>query len=247
MNLVEKKHTLLNYLTRTFDAHIDGIAAVACKPGCASCCTRHVTVTTLEAHRIYKRIKQVGGVDMDRLKAIDPALFRPTYTTNDFAAACLERRDLPEENPGPAVSPCPLLESDRCSLYDTRPFACGAFLSLKQCRLTGQAEIPSGLASIIGACQQIIEHIDVRGYYGNLSDMLTILDEDDDDGPGYIRAKGMGFSDMPATRPLPGFLIPPEDREEVNAFLSRLFNTKIDGIPFHEHCSTLRPMPSDKK
>jgi hypothetical protein len=63
----------------------------------------------------------------------------------------------------------------------------------------------------------------------------------------YTLDKDMGIANMPATKPLPGFLIPPEDREVVNAFLSTLFNIKIDGSPFHEHCSRLRPMPFDKK
>lgn len=245
MSLLEKKQTLIQYLNRAFDAHTDGIYTVACKSGCAFCCTRDVTVTTLEAYQVHKQLKRIGR-EWVHPKAADPSLFRPTYTTNDFAAACYEHRDLAEENPGPEISACPLLENGRCSVYDSRPFACRAFLSLKHCRLTDQAEIPSGLASVIGACQQIIEHIDVRGYYGNLLDMLLILDRDDP-GPGYVRDGYMGFTGMPAAKPLPGFLIPPEDREKVNAFLSRLFNIKIDGISFLELCSALRPMPFDKK
>lgn len=246
MNLLEKKQKLLSYLTRAFDAYVDGMHTVACKPGCPSCCTQHVTVTTLEAHRLYTHLRGSDGETMDKLSASDSPPFRPTYTTNDFAAACFEHKELPEENPGPVVSPCPFLSKDRCSLYDARPFACRAFLSLNNCGLTGQAEIPSALASVIGVCQQIIEHIDVDGYYGNLTDMLLILGKNDR-APAYTRGEDLGIADMPPTKPLPGFLIPPEDRQEVSAFLSRLVSIKIDGVPFLEACSTLRPIPFDKE
>jgi Fe-S-cluster containining protein len=245
MDRLEKKQTLLSYLTRAFDAYVDGMHPVVCKPGCASCCTEHVTVTTLEAHRVYARLTEAATGSADPFPPAGPGPFRPTYTTNDFAAACFEHRELPEESPGPTLSPCPFLSNDRCSLYDARPFACRSFLSLENCRQAGQAEIPSALASVIGVCQQIIEHIDVGGYYGNLSDMLHALAKDSA-AEAYANGENMGSVPMPNTRSLPGFLIPPEDQQEVSAFLSRLFSIKIDGVPFLEVCSDLRPLPFDK-
>jgi len=246
MDPLETKQLLLARLNQAFDAYIDGLYQVACRPGCPSCCTRHVTVTTLEAYGVYDHLMKHEPMGIDPLTSVGSTGFRPSYTTNDLASACFEHRELPEESPDPDVSSCLLLKEDRCSVYDARPFACRSFLSLKHCQLHGQAEIPSALASVIGACQQIIEHVDIRGYFGNLTDMLILLAADEN-AVTYSGYKHIASTGMPATRPLPGFLIPPEDREEVNAFLSRLFSSKIDGRMFHEAVSGLRPLPSNKR
>jgi len=246
MDLLGEKLALLTRLDRVFEAYVNGMYRTACKPGCSSCCTRHVTVTTLEGYQIHDHLAGNDGIDIRRCKSTDASPFRPTYTTNDLASACLNHRELPEESPGPDMSSCPLLDGDRCSLYGIRPFACRAFLSLRHCALDGQAEIPSALASVIGICQQIIEHTDVNGYFGNMSDMLVMLALDGN-ARAYARNEGVAKTEMPATKPLPGFLIPPEDREEVNAFLSRLFNAKIGDRVFLQILSAIRPLPSNTR
>jgi len=242
MELLTVKQKLLSRLAQAFDAYVNAMHKVACKEGCAFCCTQHVTVTTLEAYPIHRRLIDSGQRPADRLSAIGPDRFQPAYTTNEFAASCFGRKELPEDVPGNTSRPCPFLEEDRCTIYGIRPFACRAFLSVAHCPSVGQAEIPSPLASVIGICQQIIEHIDAGGCYGNLSDMLMLLD-DGSKADAYRRNEPVGTENMPKAIALPGFLVPPEDQKDVNAFLSRLLNVKINGRRLYDLCDSLRPMP----
>jgi len=228
---------------KTFDAYVDNHYFVACQRGCALCCTQHVTLTTIEAYPIFERLKQVGGgFDSDCFRTADMSSFRPQYTINDLANACLNHQDPPEEEPGPVLQGCSLLENGLCAVYDLRPFVCRAFLSLQSCQLNGQAEVPSGLASVIGACQQLIEHLDVGGHFGNLADILALLNTGNNVAK-YAQDKPVRNDEIPMNRSLPGFLVPPEDKREVNPFLSMLFQKHVDGITFYQLMDQIRPMP----
>ncbi len=228
---------------RTFDNYIKNNYHTACNRGCSSCCTQNVTLTTLEGYQVLKSLKKNESTrSLNSLSVPDPSRFRPRFTVNDLASACLNREEPPDEGPGPDLKACLLLQDDLCSIYCDRPFACRSFLSQKACQLNGEAEVSHGLASVIAACQQIIEHMDVNGYYGNIVDIVHFLNLGSND-TNYAGGNRLNAADLSPTKPIPGFLIPPDDAAEVRAYLSRLFHGNINGEPFYKRLVSLCPMP----
>lgn len=243
MDILETKRLLLARVYEALESEIAGRMTAACRQGCAWCCTQDVTVTTVEALPILEHLRADGREDlMKRLGQADPARFKPGYTLNEFALACFERRDPAEEGPGPEPAACLLLEENICSVYPVRPLACRAFVSTTVCRPTRPAQAPAGQAALAAACQQIVEHLDAGGLYGNLADVLAALGEDDGEsahGQGKPRPATRGLL---TTRALPGFLIHPEAMETVRPFLDRLFSSDAGGAPFHRRLAELRDM-----
>lgn len=234
---------LLLFLYQHFDTYIKKKYPIACQRGCSLCCTQDVILTTLEGYQIVKQITENADIlDLNLLATTDSARFRPRYTINDLAEACLNHREPPDEGPGPDLKVCPLLQNNLCPIYDVRPFICRSFLSQQSCQSEEQAEIPSGLASIIAACQQIIEHLDVNGYYGNLADIIHLLNTGNNHRT-YIDGNRPDAKGIAQTKPLPGFLIPPEDAVEVREFLMPLFYSKVNGVPFYKQLNSICPMP----
>jgi len=232
MNKLRGKETLLLYLYKVFDAYVESNFRMACAKGCALCCTQNVTLTTIEAHLVVKNLRQSGHARvLTRLNTSNPALFRPRFTINDLALACFRQQEPPDEEPGPDIESCPLLVNNLCLAYEARPFACRSFLSLETCQPGGQANVTSSLVSVITACQQIIEHLDAGGFFGNLTDLLFWLDSSDN-AKRYYRGEVFSVPGLILTKPLPGFLIPPEDSALVRPFLARLLNGDLDGESF---------------
>jgi len=244
MDKFQEKETLLLSLYKVFDTFVERNFQMACTNGCASCCTQNVTLTTLEAQLVLESLKQSGRPHaLARLETSSPTLFRPRYTINDLALACFNRQEPPEEELGPDSGVCPLLENDLCLAYEVRPFACRSFLSLEKCQPGGQANIPATLVSVITACQQIIEHLDEGGLFGNLTDLLVLLSESDN-VRSFARSEITPDSGLARTKPLPGFLIHPDDMAAVKPFLDRLFTGNVNGEPFHVRMNSLRrPAP----
>ncbi|APR80606.1 Hypothetical protein A7982_05953 [Minicystis rosea] len=116
--------------------------AVSCHEGCAACCRQLVPISVVEARALARAIE---ALPMERRAAVRAR----------FAAAVvtLERIGLldPHAPPGrmmlqsrladpargwldvtaryfAAQIPCPLLEDERCSLYDERPLVCREYL-----------------------------------------------------------------------------------------------------------------------
>lgn len=244
MNKFIEKKTLLLHLYDIFDDYVKSYFEVACIKGCASCCTQNVTLTTLEAFLILEDLRQTGKPHaLSRLEMSSPALFRPRYTINDLALACFNRQEPPGEEPGPELGSCPLLENDLCPVYESRPFACRSFLSLRPCQPAGQADVPSRLISVITACQQVIEHLDMGGSFGNLTDLLFLLAHEDNSAR-YALDEALSVLDLPGTKPLPGFLIPPHDASFVQPFLARLFDSDLGGVSFYTRLNNLRHLPA---
>lgn len=240
MDILETKRLLLDRVYEALEREIARKLNAACQKGCAWCCTQDVTITTAEALPILDFLRAGGREDlMRRLDRADPARFRPSYTLNDFAQACFERRDLPEEGPRNEPAACLLLEDDQCAVYPVRPLACRAFVSTTACGPGHPAEAPPGLTALAAVCQQIAEHLDAGGLYGNLTDVLRVLGEDTGArayrlGKPLLNARGL----LPA-RALPGFLIHPEAAETVRPFLDRLFGGDVGGAPFHHFLAEL--------
>lgn len=85
-------------------------ARIECGAGCSACCHQDVEATIPEAILVAA---QIGGAADPRHGAI---LAEAEASLSDAA-----------QNAGPR--PCPLLQENRCSIYDMRPLACRAVFS----------------------------------------------------------------------------------------------------------------------
>ncbi|MCF6289899.1 MAG: YkgJ family cysteine cluster protein [Desulfobacterales bacterium] len=206
-------------LTRLYEIHEQFVSRLpfACKKGCAVCCTRSVTMTSLEGRAIAAFLEQARPDLVAKLKEHREVQVsgRPLMTTNQFAAACLARREIPAEAEDPwCLSPCFFLEQDCCAIYPLRPFGCRSFASLSRCAAGGAAESLPFLITVNTVLLQIIEELAFRqgGYWGRMDRVLARL-------LGTERASGQEL--VPA-RPLPGFLVEPEEWGVVTELFSRL-------------------------
>ncbi|MBU2551807.1 MAG: YkgJ family cysteine cluster protein [Proteobacteria bacterium] len=242
MNGLRQKLELLNVIETVFDRFVSDNYQTACQKGCAACCTHDVTATTLEAHRLLARLKEPGREDLwDRIAAAAAAdLFRPRMTTNLLAMFCMNREEPPDEAPGPNPGPCPLLVDETCAAYEDRPLGCRGMFSLIRCQPGREAELPPELATVATTCWQIVEHLDGGGLYGNLTDLLLAL-RDEKNAFQYETRDQLVLQGLPPTRPVPGFLIPPEQMEPVGAFIEQLLNTDCGGQTFRQRMAEVRP------
>ena len=158
---------------------------------------------------------------------------QPILTINTLADYCIRRKEPPQHEEEMRLVSCPILENG-CPVYDVRPFGCRALWSESLCRESGEAVMNPALVTINGVFQQIIEHMDEGGLYGNMIDLLRTL-ADNDCWTAYREGRPLkGMSALLETRPNPGFLVPPEHRADVMSALELLWETRIDGIPFKE-------------
>ena len=209
---------------------------IACQPGCNVCCTTNVMITALEGELILKFIDQEK-----KSKWLAQALLSITNdlqagpTTNEFAQACLNEEELEtrQENHVSKKS-CPFLKNNLCAIYQARPFGCRCFASQKKCRPEGEGILPTHMISAATATQQIIEHLGQRQMWGNMLDVLLALTGlpqykkvaehlSNNNHQAYAQAR------LRSAKPLPAFLIPPEDRQDVEVLLNKIFSSKVDG------------------
>lgn len=92
-------------------------AVAACRAGCSHCCQIAVTISHVEAQLIAK----VGGREVRT-----PA--RSVRVADEASIQALAEAEA-QLDTGP-LGPCPLLQDDRCSVYDHRPMACRTLLNL---------------------------------------------------------------------------------------------------------------------
>ncbi len=171
-----------------------------------------------------------------RLRADQPAAPVPARTTNEFAAACLARREFTDEPEERSTAACPFLADSLCSIYEVRPFACRLFVSSVTCSSDQPAVAPEFYFEAATAAGQLIEHLGQQQYWGNLCDVLgALLDLDhyreiaeplDAEFPGEIRRAQLRVR---AAQPLPGFLVSDESRTRVQQLLNAIFATTVDG------------------
>ncbi|MBF0302717.1 MAG: YkgJ family cysteine cluster protein, partial [Desulfamplus sp.] len=172
---VKEKQAILKQLFMLFDRFTKDMER-ACAEGCAACCTRNVTLTSLEAKHI------LDGLNIDEKDAVLTRIANelhknrmvPKTTINELAKICMNGEEPPEEFADPLWGECPLLSNQRCMVYDLRPFACRAMMSKKRCNVTGFAEMDEYMVTLSNVFMQYFEHIDNGGYFGNLSDILLL-------------------------------------------------------------------------
>lgn len=193
-------------------SHLDFV----CGPGCATCCTRSVTLTTGEG-RLISDFLRASGRGLPVLPS-DRVVLRPALTVNGLAACCLAGQEPPAEAESPWLfEPCFFLQDGLCCIYEVRPFACRSLLSTVNCRHSGLAEMPDRLVTLVIVTNQLLEDLDRGGCWGNLADVLAFLDE----GAAEVSRLEARERLLPNLS-LPGFLVGPEEREMVENYLAAL-------------------------
>ena len=210
-----------------FDQFLKG-TPLACKKGCSICCTTNVSMTTLEAQHIIAS----GLLNDDLISRIKDAASRPHFvpstTINTSAAMCLSENEMPEESSPITFDPCPLLTSQGlCPIYEARPFSCRAMSSETLCTQGGEAYMAPFLVTVNLALYQILEHIDQAGWYGNMLDVLTLVLDDEHEDRGKTAAAMKGK--VKTNRPLPCFIVPPDEVMRFKSFMRRLSKKQIGG------------------
>ncbi len=221
MNL-EARTAILEALYRLHD----GLMArrqFACRPGCHTCCTRDLTATTLEGWYLLAYCAASGSEDLaGRLAAGRNPGLRPAMTINALARACLESRPVPEEEKG-RPDRCPLLVEGRCAVYPARPLGCRAMVSAEKCRPGGEARMDPFVLTFNTVFQQVVEQLDVPGFFGNLADVIRFL-KDTEQARAYREgrpAKGRSFHLLP-NRAAVALMVPPEHRAGIRPVLESL-------------------------
>jgi len=190
--------------------------AFACGPGCATCCTRSVTLTTAEGRLIVEFLRQEGR-GLPELPR-DPLPLRPALTANGLAALCLAGKEAPTEAESPWLfEPCFLLKEGLCTVYPVRPLACRSFGSTINCGQSGVAEAPEWFVTLTIVTNQLLEEFDRDGWWGNLADVLAILDEEAGEAASLAARERL----LP-NRPVPGLLVLPEERPRVDRFFAKV-------------------------
>ena len=224
---IEQKLTALNRIYAVYDEFVARLE-LACHKACSRCCTRNVTMTTLEGYRI---ISSLAGVDkqhliqlLEREKGLPR--FQPTITINTIAEYCANNKAVPEEEAGDEGL-CPMLNDTLCSLYNMRPFGCRCFVSNSICENSGFADIDEVVLTVNNVFLQTIEHIDCHGCSGNLIDVLLWLSIRENAGryrDGKINCEKAALI---TNRPMTVLMIPPEHLEKVRPILEQLRSISV--------------------
>ena len=189
--------------------------SAACEKGCSACCTVNVALTTLEADYLLEVFDvPAGGHVEERLRAARAlGAYSPTTTLNRNIWQILRGEEVTPDAGEHLEGTCPLLTAEGvCTVYERRPFACRAMSSRSRCLGDGAADMEPFLVTVNLALYQIIEHLDSSGgFTDNLASILA------------MQGSGAGSHISQAKNcPLPGFMIPPEDKPRFRSFLRRL-------------------------
>jgi Fe-S-cluster containining protein len=220
------KLNILRQMDKIYDDFISGYD-VACDRLCASCCTRNVTMTSLEGHRILKYIETSKRMDLlDHVKDNENIVrYWPLITTNQMAQMGYDGKEIPEEDMSDAAEACPILENDACPIYDVRPFGCRSMVSKSTCTDKGYAETDPFVITVNNVFMQFLEHIDEGGGFGNFTDVLIYLESKASDNTTAVSEYQK--SGILKNHPLTVLLIPPEHRERIQSILESLQNIKV--------------------
>ena len=220
----------LHTLEIIYQAHQQEISSLplACKKGCATCCTRNVTLTTLEARRLFDWIDQHAPQLMEKVKeeAQSPRQI-PTYTMNGLTDLCMAQQEVPEEPSDPGWGACPLLSDQGvCQAYEARPFACRSMVSKNSCQKDGFAEMEEVTLTVNNVLMQYIEHTDDKGLTGNLTDLLLLMEDPDSRKAHEEESLSPPSSHFVANRPAQLLMVPPPHRDHVGALMQKIQSQK---------------------
>lgn len=180
----------------------------ACQKGCSTCCTQSVSMTRLEGELIFEYIKSEKPELLKTIRNLPTSDLSP-ITTNQFAAACLQEK-MPEDTEETwDMTPCVFLKDSCCAIYPVRSFMCRSLGSRVLCDLKGEAEMDPLFLTLNTVILQCIEHLDQGRPWGNMNIILQMVAADHESSEKQ-KEKGIRIS-----QPIPGFLIPPEEINQV--------------------------------
>lgn len=220
----------LKTLDIIYQVHADQMASktLACAKGCATCCTRNVTLTTLEGRRLFDWIAAEAPhlLDLVKQNAHKPRQI-PTYTVNGLSDMCIAGLDVPEEPSDPAWGVCPLLsEEGLCQVYEARPFACRSMVSQSRCEAGGFAEMDDLTLTVNNALMQYVEHTDDNGLTGNLTDILLLLENEAARNAHQAETLTAPSDRFVANRPAQMLMVPPHHRDAVAKLMQEIQTRK---------------------
>ena len=215
---------LLEGLYTIHDRFTAGLDKLACGLHCDDCCTRSVTMTTLEG------IYLLDGLRPDERQHLMAAVrreagkqrYRPAITTNTLARYCIEDREPPAEHQPEAHTPCPLLAAKACPFYDRRPFGCRCFVSRRRCGDLGYADVEDWVLTANTVFLQTIEQLDCPGCFGNFSDVLLALEDWRPDTAAPLSLPACEAAGLLANEPTMALMIPPEHMEKIQPLLQAI-------------------------
>lgn len=221
---IARRLAVLEHLYGVYDRFCGTLDGLACRKLCDTCCSRNVTLTTLEGLYLLQELKPIRREECLALLAGDQGRksFRPRYTTNQIAALCRKGLEPPEDAVDHDGSRCLILADAACSLYPLRPFGCRCMLSRHPCGERGYADLDDWLLTVNTVFLQTIEHIDCPGGFGNLQDVLLALGSEEGraayrEGRPPLDAQGL----IP-NRPAPMLMVPPEHRARMQPLLAEM-------------------------
>jgi len=219
MVVLERIYEIYDNFTKGLD--------VACKKQCANCCTRNVTMTTLEGYKIaiFLNLREKTDLYAKIQKDLYKKRFLPDTTINTMADLCLQKKDIPREESDVMWGECPLLINRECPIYRVRPFGCRCFVSKIECKTNSYAEIDSFVLTVNSLFLQYIENVDQDGCFGNLTDILLYLQTEES---GELFEQGIikcNNAKMVSNKPAKIFLMPPEHKDRIKPILTALQNS----------------------
>ena len=222
-------YTKLNVLDQIYDiynAFINGLE-LACQKYCSTCCTRNVTITSLEGYKIADHLSKNEKSELFK-KIKDESYkkrFQPKITTNKMADLCIQGKELPDEEIDSAWGSYPLLANDECLIYDVRPFNCRCMVSKTNC--IDKAEMDPFVLTVNNVFLQYIEHIDKQGFSGNFTDVLLFM-ETEENRESYSKEvlKEIGQSLIRNTI-MSILLVPAEHEQRIKPIINSLQTIKI--------------------
>jgi len=151
-------------------------------------------------------------------------------TTNEFAKACLQGREVPHLEPPFTSDKCIFLDRKaHCTIYDARPLMCRLFVSTAPCAHGGEAVVPEHLLTLSVILQQLIEHLCAGYRWGNLLCLLQNMYS-----KNYTEASSLRHCIK-----APGFLIPPEEEAYVKHYMKILLASKGMGANERENLKVI--------
>jgi Fe-S-cluster containining protein len=226
MNL-SAKLAVLEKIYKVYDEFTTSLD-LACKKGCAHCCTTSVILTTVEGYKIFKALESEGNSWwIDRVLPASAHLrFQPKITTNQLANLCAEGIEPPTEE-STEWKQCPILINRQCPIYHVRPFSCRCLVSRNDCGKQGYADMDDFVLSVNTIFLQIIEHLDENGCSGNLIDVLGVMASEKNRQAFENNALKCSTTELIANQPLKVLMIPPEHRTKMEPILKSLQDIRL--------------------
>lgn len=221
---IDRRLAGLAHLYAVYDRFCRSLGDLACRKFCDACCSRNVTMTTLEGLYLLRGVEreQKARCLADLTDTAAGGGFRPRWTTNQMAAFCREGREPSADPVDHDASRCPLLAERACSLYVSRPFGCRCMVSRQSCRERGYADVDDWVLTVNTVFLQVIEHLDRPGCYGNLRDVVLALAEEGRRSAYEQGRAPSAASGLIPNHPAPMLMVPPEHQARMKPLLAEI-------------------------